>query len=1246
MKRIILIILTYCLCTTLVAQTYEEAINQIKVNNIKEAQILLDDLQKSGKDNNQAYLVSALLKADRQQYLPAFYDFQQFYKNQPNPYPYLYAMFNSGIFNRGETQGNKEVIKFLQSLIDDPKAPNCIKASAIDFLGTNEERMGNFKNARGIYASIHDIKNWSTLGVFENLSGSGFNKDFGAVAHPEASYAFTNKNGAEVHWFEIPEVRNDRWWDMNYNHYIIDAVIYCQTFVKSDEDKEVQLLVGVSGSMKVWVNDFLVASESEERNTDADVYTYKVKLQKGYNRLLIQTGSSELERNNFMVRLAGADGELLTNVKSEATYQPYIKAKPYEVVQLPLFAELYFEALVAKDPDNLINQLLLLQVYNHNEKKFAAHKTVAKLKQLAPHCTLISEKVIETANIDDNIIDATRERENIKTNDPESLIGLTLRFGDAYGKENWEEAITLLNRHMELYGKSAATLAELIAIYNKQKDMVKLQAAQNEAVSLFPNNGRVVQFQYYLSLAQSKDVNKANKILDNYLETNYDEDIMDMIIEFDLKTGKKKDAIAMYEQQVANKPFEVTKYAKIALLYYEMHDYDNALEWINKLMKLCPYIGKFYYSAGLVYNGKGEKGKAIEQLRKCIIYSPTNYDAREKLRTLEGKKKLHDYFQQNDAVKIYKDAQANVAYAKEEAVILINDERQIVYPEHGAGEEQVEMLVYINSQSAIQRYKEYYIQHNNYSQKLVIDKAELLKKDGSKVPAERNKGYIVFSTLAIGDAIHLYYKLESSYDGKLAEHFWNDMYFNSTYPTHISRYSLILPSNKHFDQKLTNPAIKMQVTDIDDYKLYTWEENDLPKVATEPLMNYDVFDRISVSSIPDWNYVANWYSDVSNIKTQADFDVKEKVKELMAGNERKTELEKAKLIYNYIENNYNYSNVSFLHTAFTPQRASRTMSTKLGDCKDLSTLFVSMCREAGLDANLVLVRTNGSGNEDIALPSISFNHCIAQLHTGSKNYLVELTNNHLSFSTMGSSIINARGLFIPKDGAHTSDATLQKLNTPDKPANMSIRNSQINLTEDNAVIHRVVNKIGAESANFRYYLKDLDEEERLKKLTETISEEFGKNIKIENLKIEHLNELIDTITLIYDVKVNNFNSTIAGMKVFRIPWTDAHQNEQIFSLDSRKYPLNFSPYSSTPLYNETISFTMPKGKKLVEVPKNITLSCTAVKYSLTFKIVGDVVTATREVNYLKDEISPAEYPTVKDIISKIHEADNREVAYK
>ena len=137
-------------------------------------------------------------------------------------------------------------------------------------------------------------------------------------------------------------------------------------------------------------------------------------------------------------------------------------------------------------------------------------------------------------------------------------------------------------------------------------------------------------------------------------------------------------------------------------------------------------------------------------------------------------------------------------------------------------------------------------------------------------------------------------------------------------------------------------------------------------------------------------------------------------------------MQKAKLIYNYIEENFNYSDVSFLHSALTPQRASRTLNSRLGDCKDLATLFVSMSREAGLDANLVLVDTRDEGDNNLDLPTIGFNHCIAQLHTGNKNYFVELTDNSLPFGAMSPKLINANGLLIPKDGTHTNNATLIK----------------------------------------------------------------------------------------------------------------------------------------------------------------------------------------------------------------------------
>ena len=238
-----------------------------------------------------------------------------------------------------------------------------------------------------------------------------------------------------------------------------------------------------------------------------------------------------------------------------------------------------------------------------------------------------------------------------------------------------------------------------------------------------------MELQYALTLQQSKDAKKAKSILKNYLKDHYDENIMEIIIENDLKNGDKKEAIDYYKTEIENSPFSAGKCSKLAMVYYEMHEYDEAMEWIQKSLKLCPYTGRYFYSAGLIYNGKGNKEKAIEMMRKCVYYSPANYEAREKLRMLENKKKLFEYFKQNDVVKIYKEAQENPAYAKEELVILINDKREIVYPEHGAGEEQEEMLVYINSQTAIHRYKEYAIPHNGYNQKLIVEKAELLLKE-------------------------------------------------------------------------------------------------------------------------------------------------------------------------------------------------------------------------------------------------------------------------------------------------------------------------------------------------------------------------------------------------------------------------------------------------------------------------------------------------------------------------------------
>jgi len=1224
----------------------QQAIDLLKDNKRTEAIADFKELQKSATDKAEASLALVVAELGDGHQKKAFADFQVFFQSHPNPYPYIYALYNSGMFASGNN-ANGEVENFFTKLLDDPKANATIRACATDALGNLAIRAGDFAAARKIYQGLHDLKNWSTLGVFENVSGSGFQKDFGALAHPEPDHDFTSKSGAVVRWFDIKDARTDRWVDMTYHHNITDALIYSQTFVQSDEDKDVLLMVGVSGSLKVWLNDYLVGEENEERNTDEDVYNYRVRLHKGENRLLIQTGSSEISRNNFLVRMAGIDGNLLTNLTSSAHGQSYSAAQPYDVQRQPLFAETYFEQEVARNPDNFLDLLMLLAVYNHNEKKYQAHKTLSALKKIAPLSTIVSERAIETDVIDDNVTNESKEKESIKSNDPESKPGLQLRCYDAVGKENWEEAIDLINRANEKYGVTAGNEVELLDIYSKKKDAEKLYAELDKAYEQFPGIEKIAELKYFAVLSKTKDPKKSGEILKTYLKDNYSETILDIQKESYLKTGKLQDAIGILELEIDNAPYSAAKKAKLAQLYYERNDYNKALDCIIKASELCPYIGKYYYSAGLIFNAMGNKTDAISMMRKCIYFSPANYEAREKLRTMEGKKKLFDHFRQNDVVRLYNDALKNEKYAKEEAVILVNDERQIVYPEHGASEMEVEQLIYVNSQSAIQRFKEMNIPHNPYSQKLVVEKAELLKKDGSKVSAERQKGYVVYSSLAVGDAIHLVYKLEDSYEGKLAEHFWNETYFNNFYPIESGRYSLIAPASRKVHLKLENLTITPDESDIDDYKMRVWEVKDVPKIEPEPLMTTTVFNKLIVSSIPDWNYVADWYSDISSVKTKADFEVKEKVKELMAGNEQKTDLQKARIIYNYIENNYNYSAVAFLHSAFVPQRAARTMSTRLGDCKDLSTLFVSMASEAGLQANLVLVRTRGSGNDNLELPSIEFNHCIAQLHTAGRSYLVELTNNYLPFSAMPVSLLHANGLYIPATSLnHTDSSNLVSLDSKDRLLNGNLRETRISLFGDDAIIHRNVLKIGSEAASFRYSMKDDNEEERAKKLTAVIVKEFNKNVKIENLQLENLKNLDDTLHLDYDIRIDHFTSEIAGMKVFRIPWTDYHTTEQVFALDKRKYPLDLSYFTNAPVLHETISIALPPGKKIVEMPKDVVITSPAFTYAVRYQVDKDRIVAQRDMNYTRELISPADYEEVKAAVEKINLADSKDIAYK
>jgi len=159
--------------------------------------------------------------------------------------------------------------------------------------------------------------------------------------------------------------------------------------------------------------------------------------------------------------------------------------------------------------------------------------------------------------------------------------------------------------------------------------------------------------------------------------------------------------------------------------------------------------------------------------------------------------------------------------------------------------------------------------------------------------------------------------------------------------------------------------------------LYVWEKNSQEALKYEdkmPPMD-DVTNMLYISSIPDWKFVSDWYNNIASAKARSSYEIKTVVTDLFSGKGNIDELTKVKMIYNYITSNIAYSSVPFRQSGIVPQNPSTVVNTRIGDCKDVSTLFVSMCKEAGITANLALANTRDRGQNTLLLPSIDFNHC-------------------------------------------------------------------------------------------------------------------------------------------------------------------------------------------------------------------------------------------------------------------------------
>ncbi len=1237
-------------CTIVLGNDYENAWMALHKNDIPQAKALLKKAINDPGVAADAYATHLLIatfegREGRQT------DFiSSLYQKVKDVNPYLFALwFNKAVLG---AYGKKTPaqLSLLEKLLSDKNVNGSLKSAGryvmswhlyatnrMDQRYTEYEKMGAVGPA------------WQMVGTFDNLSGSGFDKEFGPLQHPEAGAVFKSANNAQISWFSPVEMDKDGWTSINAYLQGATAVVYAQCFVEAPGDMKVLLNAGCSGALKIWVNDTPVISASEEAITELDYYKNYVDLKKGYNRLLVKLAYTDIDYPNFIVRFTNDNYETIEGLKYSRAIQQYSRqqtnAAPLHTIKH--FAELYFEEKVKNDPDNIVNYLLLNEVYLRNQQTSASRRIMEKLMKKYPDNPLVRFSLLLCYTKEKNRTMLAREIENLKIKNPDCPLAINFRIDEMMNLEKYDEAEKEINKYISAFGEDDDVFEYRIKLLGTQNKIDELVKTIETAYQKDPENARSVELMYNVKTKAYQDMKGGLEVYETYLKKNFDFNISKNLADAYQQQGLPEKQLKILQALAKDFPYDAERLNIIALYYYNQQNYSKAAETGKQVLKLSPYSPTYWENLGFYYQNMQQKNEAIDAFKKAVYFNANKYTSREKIRELQNKPSLWKSFPEYHTDDLVKNAADTIK--DHDYYYILNEQLGIVYPE-GASEELNTLIIKINNQKGIDSWKESSISYNSNSSYLIIEKAETIKKSGTKTPAEQSNNNIVFTGLEAGDVIVLRYKLQHYLQGRLSSHYWHKFILNSFVPEMTSRFGLMVANNVKINHTTLNTSVTPAISHPEDFTLYTWQLNNVPALKSEPYMPTlgDVGASVTVSTVPDWNTIANWYSDLSAKRTEDDFDVQEVFNTLFPnGVSGLSQKQTAISIYNYIQQNIRYSSVSFRQSAYLPQKPGTTINTGLGDCKDLSALFTALTKMAGIKCNMMLVSTRDYGRNAMDLPSVEFNHCIVKTRLDGSMYYLELTDNNLPFGSLPPGLYKALALTIPSKSDEPGSLQLEQIISPNRVKDIIKRRSSLKVQGDDVEITTDVYKSGALISSLKYTYSDLSKEKQMEEMERTVSSRYKNAITLKDVDFKNIGESSDSLRYSYTYVVQNEVSEVGSMNMFKIPFEDMVATVDNFSASQRKFPVEYWRYEDVDDYETVIDIEIPAGYKFIELPKNQKFTFGNNKYSLEYIVKNpNRMTIQRKSSLQREDIPAAQYPQMKAFLNNIVKAEARYIAFK
>jgi hypothetical protein len=1248
MKKIFLCMLLFT-AALLQAQSTDKVWNLLLTNKRSEARVLFDKTFK-GKTNSSVELLvlDAMIKQEQGQ---IYFDetfLKQFIALKDHEhylYPVWYQAFAMG--NPNISGYDDLVFKKIDYLAGLPQFAN--NQFVIYNKAVYDRKRFNYAGYSENINKLGSIQNWQYCGVFENLNGSGMNTDYEPETYAKNDKTFNANSNGIINWY-VPAIKQNEGFHFYINEEEYgNGVIYAQTFIESDADREVLLNFGASGPLKIFVNDVEAYSNDLIKRTDLNAYLIKFNLKKGINRLLLKSSTTG-NHDYFFASVKDLEGRPLPQLVYYDSYRPYVKVQASDVnaTEVTPQFEQYLIDKISQNPENPFYRILLFDAYTNNHKTEQAYEVLESLSAKYPQSSMLNVRLINMYNTEGETERADELAKNIMVNDESYYYTLASKFqdGDWLESASMQELEKYHSRAEKLISPHFALLYEYF-IASRKQDIDMLLKKADEIIAVSHNNDRFINSfsQLHTSLKGNKD--KTIAILKDLTSRIENFGAENALISYYHNSGSKEDARKLINKRIENYPYFNDMYADAIAVANGANNYEEALKYIEIGLKNFPYSFQLLEKKGVSFNALKNSKDAEKYYRESLRYHSSNSTLRKALYDLT---KTPDEIEQVATKDVYSliKQRRNSKMPTDNGVNILLDEYIVNILPEGSRKTKVTYIYEVVAENGIENLKEYSLGESNFT----IIKAEIVKPDGTIVPAETNYDELVFTNLKVNDVVLVQYeKINNSY-GRFYKDFTIAYTFNGVYPSRQTVLGIIHPADVTFAYDVTNGAIPAKTKKLNDRTYVSWERKDVQALPLEEQYSpafTDVANQIRISSIKNWSDISNWYADLVKKNMKTDNVVLKAYNQIFPqGTAGLSQNEIAYRIYKYIEENITYSSLDFRQSGYVPQKPSKTITTRLGDCKDLSTLFVTLAERAGLKANLVLVSTNDNGVKVLKLPSIDFNHCIVKVQLDAKDHYLEMTNNYLPFKAMPFSLYNAKALVISFDKAENEKAGIINLNFNNALPN-TITNKTAVTIDENAKSFTVTQKFTGSIKSYynELFSGDTTDEVRKKEFEENLNSKLNKTISFGSAKLLENERFGESIAFETKFSISEKVQSVGSLKICQVPYIDKIYTRDIIAGEKRNFDINYTSYENCKLYSTEVVLNIAEGKKFVEVPADAELNYKGHKYSLKFTLAApNTLKVVRTATVAWDDITAAEYPEFKKFVEAVIAAEEQVAGFK